>query len=49
MSEARQVLPGMYYKLPPPQEKLDPFAVTDDEFAALSKPHPGRKGWSPGF
>lgn len=35
MSEARQVLPGMFYRFPPAQEKHDPFAVTNDGFSAL--------------
>ncbi len=29
MSEARQVLPGLYYHLPPAQEKLDPLSVDE--------------------
>ena len=35
MSEKRQVLPGLYYHLPPTQGKRDPFAVTGEELAAL--------------
>lgn len=35
MSEQRQVLPGLYYRLPPTQGKRDPFAVTEDELASL--------------
>lgn len=35
MSEQRQVLPGLYYHLPPTQGKQDPFAVTRDELDAL--------------
>ena len=35
MSEQRQVLPGLYYHLPPTQGKLDPFAVAEGELAAL--------------
>ncbi len=31
----RQVLPGLFYRLPPTQEKLDPLAVTEADFAAL--------------
>ena len=34
MSESRQVLPGLYYRLPPVQEKLSPPAVTEDVFAS---------------
>jgi predicted ribosome quality control (RQC) complex YloA/Tae2 family protein len=40
MSEARQVLPGMFYRLPPPQNKLEPFAVTEEEFALLLEDTP---------
>lgn len=43
MSEVRQVLPGMYYRLPPPQKKLDPFAVTSEEFAVLLENAPREK------
>ena len=35
MSEQRQVLPGLFYHLPPPQGKLDPFAVAEDALATL--------------
>ena len=35
MSETRQVLPGLYYHEPPAQEKRDPFAMTEADFAAL--------------
>ena len=35
MSEKRQVLPGLYYHLPPTQGKRDPFAVTGEELAAF--------------
>lgn len=35
MSEQRQVLPGLYYHLPPTQGKRDPFAVTEDELASF--------------
>ena len=35
MSEQRQVLPGLYYHLPPTQGKRDPFAVTQEELTAL--------------
>lgn len=34
MSETRQVLPGLYYRLPPAQDKLSPLAVEEEEFAA---------------
>ena len=35
MSEQRQVLPGLFYHLPPTQGKLDPFAVAEDALATL--------------
>ncbi len=35
MSEQRQVLPGLYYHLPPQQEKLSPLLVEAETFAAL--------------
>ncbi|MBQ2757249.1 MAG: NFACT family protein, partial [Clostridia bacterium] len=34
-STKRQVLPGMRYELPPPQDKADPRGVTQEVFAAL--------------
>lgn len=33
MSTQRQVLPGLYYHLPPAQEKLDPLAADEETFA----------------
>ena len=35
MSETRQVLPGLYYRLPPPQAKADPLAAGAGELEAL--------------
>jgi len=35
MSEKRQVLPGLYYHLPPAQEKADPLTVTEEDFEDL--------------
>lgn len=35
MSESRQVLPGLFYRLPPAQEKLDPLAVEETQFNPL--------------
>lgn len=35
MSAQRQVLPGLYYHLPPRQERRDPLTVTKEEFLAL--------------
>lgn len=35
MSEQRQVLPGLFYHLPPKQDKRDPLEVTTEEFDAL--------------
>ncbi|MBO4868195.1 MAG: NFACT family protein [Clostridia bacterium] len=34
-SSKRQVLPGMAYEAPPPQDKLDPTEATADDFAQL--------------
>ena len=31
LSQARQILPGMFYRLPPQQAKLDPFALSREE------------------
>lgn len=35
MSEKRQVLPGLFYRLPPAQDKADPLAVSGEELRAL--------------
>ena len=35
-SQKRQVLPGMEYELPPPQDKLDPTSVTKEKFLELA-------------
>ena len=35
MSEQRQVLPGLYYHLPPTQGKRDPFEVSESELLSL--------------
>ena len=35
MSQERQVLPGLFYHLPPRQAKHDPLTVTEEEFTAL--------------
>ena len=35
MSEKRQVLPGLFYHLPPTQEKNDPLTVDEDTFDRL--------------
>ena len=35
MSEKRQVLPGLFYRLPPAQDKGDPLAVGGEELRAL--------------
>lgn len=35
MSGKRQVLPGLFYRLPPAQDKADPLAVTEETFDAL--------------
>ena len=31
LSQARQILPGMFYRLPPVLEKLDPFTLSEEE------------------
>ncbi len=44
MSQQRQVLPGLYYHLPPKQEKLSPLTVSEEEFILqLSRCHPETK------
>ena len=44
MSERRQVLPGLFYHLPPAQEKADPLAVEPEEFARmLDQANPDRE------
>ena len=44
MSERRQVLPGLFYRLPPAQEKADPLAVEPEEFARmLDQANPDRE------
>ena len=35
MSEKRQVLPGLFYRLPPAQEKADPLAIDPEGFDRL--------------
>lgn len=35
MSEKRQVLPGLFYHLPPVQEKMDPLAISLEDFRAM--------------
>ena len=35
MSQQRQVLPGLYYRLPPAQGKHSPLSITEEEFGAL--------------
>lgn len=35
MSEKRQVLPGLFYHLPPAQEKLDPLSAGPEDFRAM--------------
>jgi len=35
MSEKRQVLPGLFYRLPPAQEKADPLAISGEDLRAL--------------
>ncbi len=48
MSQQRQVLPGLYYELPPQQKKLSPFDVEEETFCRLLKNCDGQKkldGW----
>lgn len=35
MSQTRQVLPGLFYQMPPRQEKCDPLTVTEEDFFRL--------------
>ena len=35
MSQQRQVLPGLYYRLPPAQEKMSPLSVEREDFQRL--------------
>ncbi|MEG2000218.1 MAG: NFACT RNA binding domain-containing protein [Evtepia sp.] len=37
MSEQRQILPGMFYRLPPTQGKLNPLTLSQEEKADLSE------------
>ena len=43
MSQQRQVLPGLYYHLPPAQEKLSPLAIEEEEFQRLLSQCDGEK------
>lgn len=43
LSASRQVLPGLFYRLPPAQEKLDGFAQSEDALAALLRDVSGQK------
>ncbi len=48
MSQQRQVLPGLYYELPPRQEKLSPLDVEEETFRQLLTACDGEKkldGW----
>lgn len=40
MSQQRQVLPGLFYRLPPAQEKRSPLEVTEEEFGVLLRQCP---------
>ena len=44
MSASRQVLPGMFYRPPEPQEKLDPTAMDPEELSALLRTAPADRG-----
>ena len=41
MSSQRQVLPGLFYRLPPTQEKKDPTALDEEGWIALLEGAPG--------
>ncbi len=43
MSEKRQVLPGLFYRLPPMQDKRDPLDVSKEDFLSLFTQAPGEK------
>ncbi|UOO36944.1 NFACT family protein [Oscillospiraceae bacterium CM] len=43
MSPVRPVLPGLYYSLPPTQDKRDPLSMTRDAFFAAFKASPPEK------
>lgn len=43
MSEQRQVLPGLFYRLPPTQNKQNPLDVSGEAFAALLAQAPAEK------
>lgn len=43
MSQQRQVLPGLYYHLPPKQEKTSPLSVEQEAFQALIAACPAEK------
>lgn len=43
MSQQRQVLPGLYYHLPPKQEKRSPLSVEQEEFRTLLADCPAGK------
>ena len=40
MSQQRQVLPGLYYRLPPRQDKCDPLTTEEDTFRRLLAQRP---------
>ena len=43
MSAQRQVLPGLFYRLPPKQDKQDPLAVDQQTFALLAAQAPPQR------
>lgn len=43
-SSLRQILPGMKYELPPPQDKADPLTETEDGFMEKIRSFPGERG-----
>ena len=43
MSQKRQVLPGLFYRLPPAPDKLDALAMDEERFSALLEQASGEK------
>lgn len=41
MSALRQVLPGLFYRVPPLQDKRDPFTTSVEQFRSLAEAAPG--------
>ena len=43
MSESRQVLPGLFYHMPPPQDKISPLSLSREEFLRRLQKAPHEK------